>query len=121
MGVVEAIGRGLMMFLIVFLVLGILYLCIRLFSLIIRGIESKKTKEAAQPLAQSAPVVQAAGDLPLPEGAAYGGELRLRDVDEQTAAMIMAIVSDQSGIPLSELQFKSISLVKKEGSEEEKA
>jgi hypothetical protein len=31
-------------------------------------------------------------------------------VDEPTAAMIMAIVSDESGIPLSELVFKSISL-----------
>ncbi len=36
------------------------------------------------------------------------GELMLFEVDEKTAAMIMAIVSDESGIPLSELQFKSI-------------
>lgn len=36
------------------------------------------------------------------------GELKLIDVDEKTAAMIMAIVSHESGIPLSELQFKSI-------------
>ncbi|HEY9061544.1 MAG TPA: OadG family protein [Pseudobacteroides sp.] len=36
------------------------------------------------------------------------GELKLMGVDEKTAAMIMAIVSDESKIPLSELQFKSI-------------
>ncbi|HHW21957.1 MAG TPA: hypothetical protein GXX26_03620 [Clostridiaceae bacterium] len=36
------------------------------------------------------------------------GELKLIGVEEKTAAMIMAIVSDESGIPLSELQFKSI-------------
>jgi Na+-transporting methylmalonyl-CoA/oxaloacetate decarboxylase gamma subunit len=36
------------------------------------------------------------------------GELKLYDVDERTAAMIMAIVSDESGIPLNELNFKSI-------------
>jgi len=36
------------------------------------------------------------------------GELKLYDVDEKTAAMIMAIVSDESKIPLSELRFKSI-------------
>lgn len=36
------------------------------------------------------------------------GELKLIGVDEKTAAMIMAIVSDESKIPLSELQFKSI-------------
>jgi Na+-transporting methylmalonyl-CoA/oxaloacetate decarboxylase gamma subunit len=36
------------------------------------------------------------------------GELKLIGLEEKTAAMIMAIVSDESGIPLSELQFKSI-------------
>jgi len=36
------------------------------------------------------------------------GELKLIDVDEKTAAMIMAIVSDESQIPLSELNFKYI-------------
>jgi Na+-transporting methylmalonyl-CoA/oxaloacetate decarboxylase gamma subunit len=39
---------------------------------------------------------------------ASAGDLKLVGVDERTAAMIMAIVSDESGIPLSELQFKSI-------------
>jgi hypothetical protein len=39
------------------------------------------------------------------------GELKLKNVDERTAAMIMAIVSDESGIPLSELIFKSIKLI----------
>jgi hypothetical protein len=41
------------------------------------------------------------------------GELKLIGVDERTAAMIMAIVSDESKIPLSELQFKSIKLLNK--------
>lgn len=36
------------------------------------------------------------------------GVLKLINVDERTAAMIMAIVSDESKIPLHELQFKSI-------------
>lgn len=36
------------------------------------------------------------------------GELNLTDVDEKTAALIMAIVSHESGIPLAELNFKSI-------------
>lgn len=38
-------------------------------------------------------------------------ELKLTNVDEKTAALIMAIVSDESGIPLSELIFTSIKLV----------
>jgi hypothetical protein len=36
------------------------------------------------------------------------GTLKLKNVDEKTAAMIMAIVSHESGIPLSQLRFKSI-------------
>lgn len=42
---------------------------------------------------------------------ATSGELKLLGVDERTAAMIMAIVSDESKIPLSELQFKSIKAI----------
>lgn len=36
------------------------------------------------------------------------GELKLVGTDEKTAAMVMAIVSDESQIPISELQFKYI-------------
>ena len=39
------------------------------------------------------------------------GELELVKTDEKTAAVIMAIVSDQSGIPLNRLSFKSIKLM----------
>lgn len=39
------------------------------------------------------------------------GQLKLIDVDERTAAMIMAIVSDESQIPLSELNFKYIKAI----------
>lgn len=39
------------------------------------------------------------------------GELKLLGVDEKTAAMIMAIVSHESKIPLSELQFKMIKAI----------
>jgi len=39
--------------------------------------------------------------------------LKLKNCDEKTAAMIMAIVADDSGIPLEELVFKSIKLVEK--------
>lgn len=38
------------------------------------------------------------------------GQLKLINIDERTAAMAMAIVSDKSGIPLNELCFKSIKL-----------
>lgn len=45
------------------------------------------------------------------DGEWSAGELKLIGVDEKTAALIMAIVSDESGIPLSQLQFKTIRLL----------
>ena len=55
--------------------------------------------------AKSTPAAQASG-IP-----ASSGNLELVGTDEKTAAVIMAIVSDKSGIPLNRLQFKSITLM----------
>ena len=38
----------------------------------------------------------------------WDGKLQLIDVDEETAACIMAIISDETDIPLDELQFRRI-------------
>lgn len=38
------------------------------------------------------------------------GEVKLYNTDEKTAAVIMAIVSKESGIPLNRLKFNSIKL-----------
>ena len=42
------------------------------------------------------------------------GDIRLINVEERDAAMIMAIVADSTGIPLNELRFKSIKKVEDE-------
>lgn len=68
----------------------------------------KKVEEPSTPVASKAsvaPSVNAAGP------AASAGDLELVGTDEKTAAVIMAIVSDKSGIPLNRLQFKSITLM----------
>lgn len=54
-----------------------------------------------------------ADDTPASAQAAHisQGELKLIDVDEKTAALIMAVVSHESGIPLNELDFHSIRLI----------
>lgn len=41
----------------------------------------------------------------------YRGEIQLLDVDEKTAACLMAIISEETGIPLSQLVFKKIRLL----------
>lgn len=93
---------------IVFIMLAILCLFIPLISRCVQFFErrGKKSAPAAKP-ATPAPAPQAA-PAAAPAGDTYGGEVALIDVDEKTAACIMAIVSHETGIPLSELIFKKI-------------
>lgn len=91
----ESLLVALFCWAVVFAVLIILFAIIRVLSFAI-NVFSKKAAE-----------VPAAVEVEAEEEFS-SGKLKLKDVDEQTAAMIMAIVSDESGIPLSELIFKSI-------------
>ena len=61
--------------------------------------------------APAAPVEKLVKTGPVAPGSA--GELKLYDTDPKTAAMIMAIVADETGTPLNQLRFKSIKEVKK--------
>lgn len=98
--------------LVVFGVLFLMYILISISGKIIEAITKAGKKEEpakAAPAAPAAPAVAAAA-----AGEEFSsGTLKLKDCDEKTAAMIMAIVSDNTGIPLSELVFKSIKLVEK--------
>ena len=60
--------------------------------------------------APAAPAAPAAPVSPPAPGSA--GEVKLFDVPDKEAAMIMAIVADKMGKPLNELRFKSIKEVK---------
>ncbi|MBR3057685.1 MAG: OadG family protein [Clostridiales bacterium] len=102
----EALGVALFTWAIVFAVLFIIFVIIRLFGAIV-GSKTKKPAEAPT----AAPAVAAPAAVEEPGEEFSSGTLKLKGCDEKTAAMIMAIVSDNTGIPLSELVFKSISLV----------
>jgi len=56
-----------------------------------------------------APAAPAKKSDPAPGSA---GEIKLHDVSDRDAAMIMAIVANKLGRPLNELRFKSIKEVK---------
>jgi Na+-transporting methylmalonyl-CoA/oxaloacetate decarboxylase gamma subunit len=90
----ESLLVALFCWAVVFTVLIILFTIIRTFSFALKALP-KKAVEVSAAVAEV-------------EEEFSSGALKLKDVDEQTAAMIMAIVSDESGIPLSELIFKSI-------------
>ena len=99
--------------LVVFGVLFLMYILISLSGKIIQGVTKLGAKEepakAAPAAAAAAPAAPAAS-----EEVFSSGSLKLKNCDEKTAAMIMAIVADDSGIPLEELVFKSIKLVEKD-------
>ena len=86
---------------IVFIMLVCLCLMIPVISKVVQILQKKPQAAEAAP----APTVPAA---PAPVVGAVGGEVALIDVDEKTAACIMAIVSHETGIPLNELIFHKI-------------
>lgn len=96
--IVEALFIALSGILVVFMMLAIL-------SVVITAISSiAGEKESGAPAA----VPAENGDDASPEDVPYGGTVRLLNVDEKTAACVMAIVSHETGIPLNQLVFKSI-------------
>lgn len=94
------LANSLIGFVLVFLVLLILMAFITVMN---KAFSIRKSEEA--PAAESAPVPAAKKEIP---------EVTLQNVSERDAAMIMAIVADESGIPLEELRFISIREVKKD-------
>lgn len=76
-----------------------------------KAMASSREKKAETPApAAAAPAAPAAPSAPPAPGSA--GEVKLFDVPDKEAAMIMAIVADKMGKPLNELRFKSIKEVK---------
>lgn len=94
-------------------ILAVIACLILLVSKVIRAIENKANskKAVAAPVAEQ--TASAPAGVPMPDGMNQG-ELELIGTDEKTAAIIMAIVSDKSGIPLNRLAFKSIRLMEDE-------
>ena len=103
--IVDALGVALFTWAIVFAVLFIIFVIIRLFGAIVGSATKAKEPAPAAPAAATPAAVEDPGEE------FSSGSLKLKGCDEKTAAMIMAIVSDNTGIPLNELIFKSISLV----------
>ena len=92
---------------IVVLLAGIILLAL-LVKLITKFIDERRLKNDSQSEAEQAPQEeqQSLDIIPYCQG-----ELKLNNVDEKTAALIMAIVSHKTGIKLSELVFSSIRLI----------
>ena len=108
MTVPESLGIALVGILVVLAELALLAIFIMILSKIIGAFTKKK--KAAEPGITVTPALEAENTAPAP-AADYDGSPNLINVDEPTAACIMAIVSDRSGIPLERLRFRSIKLL----------
>lgn len=113
MGWGETLKTSIVGLLVVIAILAVIAVLILLISKIM-GAATKafsKKKPETYPVKETAapPAAKPAG-RELPETQSQG-TLQLENVDEPTAAVIMAIVSNQSGIPLNRLAFKSIKLI----------
>ena len=109
MGTSEMLMNAGIVILVVFGVLFIMYVLISLAGKILAA----ATKDSGKTEAKPAVAAAAPAAAPAAEEEFSSGTLKLKGCDEKTAAMIMAIVADDTGIPLSELVFKSIKLVEK--------
>lgn len=110
MSIIESLGVSLFSIALVFFVLSSIFALIKLLSVILRKIENNKSNTPAINNEDT----KVPSKIESKEAVAFSsGELKLFNVDEKTAAMIMAIVSDESKIPLSELCFKSIKAIEK--------
>lgn len=105
-GVGEALLIALCGFVTVFLLLIFLIVVIKIISAVVVSLQKGKNK-AAVPAAQTAAPAVPAKEEEKPSKP-WDGKLQLIDVDEETAACIMAIISDETDIPLDELQFRRI-------------
>ena len=96
---------------VVFVGLMILMALVYLMGAVFKKMANRKQPMPAAPIPQ---VTNAAREPePIGEPAkGTAGEIKLYNVSDKEAAMIMAIVASQMGKPLNELRFKSIKEVK---------
>ena len=93
--------------------MAIVFVVLVLLIIVIKMLTAFTGKRAAAPdiAGMLAPVLADSAGLPVsakvPANGSFG-ECALHTVDDKTAAMLMAIVADDSDIPLNELQFISI-------------
>ena len=114
-GVGEALLIALCGFVTVFLLLIFLIVVIKIISAVVRTLPAvsafinrmfhKGGDKSAAPADQAPAAPAKEEEKP---SKPWDGKLQLIDVDEETAACVMAIISDETDIPLDELQFRRI-------------
>ncbi|HHW45789.1 MAG TPA: OadG family protein [Clostridiales bacterium] len=110
MTVIESLPYALFCMAVVFAALIALCLIIKVFSFLFGRMSGEETNSGTTPQAaiKAAPQTVSTNQV----SGTSSGQLTLKGVDEPTAAIIMAVISEDLGMPLEQLSFKSIKLVK---------
>lgn len=114
MSIFNSLVVGLFCISLVFILLAILYVLVRILTAVLVKYNGKETDGSMGVQAESqtpAAFTTAGSQAVAAADSASAGDLKLLNVDEKTAALIMAIVSDETRIPLSELCFKTIKAI----------
>ena len=120
LSITEALGISVTGIAVVMIILALLAVLVVILSKVIRVVEgaskkqknkdkSKNTEEIKVPVSEK----KAQNNTVTLDETQSAGNLELYKTDEKTAAVIMAIVSNESGIALNKLQFNSIRLIEK--------
>lgn len=109
MGIADAGVAAVLGYAVVFFGL-VLLMCVVI--LMGKAMASSREKKAETPAPAAAAPATAPAAPSAPPAPGSAGEVKLFDVPDKEAAMIMAIVADKMGKPLNELRFKSIKEVK---------
>ncbi len=99
----QALIYSLLGILVVFFALVLLMVIIKLLI----AVSDRAAKKTPAPAAPEA-AVPAPASPTAPEAPGSAGELKLYDTEPRVAAMLMAIVADELGVPVNELRFLSI-------------
>lgn len=111
MPITDALIAALLGYVVVFFGLVLLMWVVMLMGKAMAGTLNKE--KSAAPAGSAPAAVSAAPAAPAaPPAPGSAGEVKLFDVPDKEAAMLMAIVADKMGKPLNELRFKSMKEVK---------
>ena len=114
MSIPEVLALSAMGLALVFLVLVLLMIVIYLMSAVFKVADSRKKPATAAVAVDATAAVSASRAAISQPGRGSCGEVKLYDVPDAIAAMLMAIVADEMGVPLNELRFISIKEVEGE-------
>lgn len=109
MSILDSLLVALLVMTIVFIVLIVLILLVKIQSIIFNLIDKKRDKPSSE--AKASNISHSKSTYIQNNDEISKGQLDLIGVDEQTAAIIMAIVCDELKLSLDQLQFKYIKAI----------